>query len=90
MLRKTRPLTLLAAVTLTPVLTFAQQTLTDDQSELMMIQLDDPFGPTLIVGAIGFFAVIIAAMFFAFQRERRWQDFLLKFVAKEQAIPAER
>lgn len=84
-----RQLTLLATATLTPVLTLAQQTLTNEQGELMMVEMDDPFGPAPAVAAIGFFAAIIAAMFFAFQRERRRQDFLLRFVEKEQPIPAE-
>ena len=76
--------------TLVPVLTVAQQGLSDEElRELLLSQpvTENPFGYAPLAGAIGLFAVIIAAMYFASQRERRRQDFLLQFVEKDRQIP---
>jgi hypothetical protein len=77
--------------TFAPLLVVAQEVLSDEEfrQQMLLTQLEDPFGAAPMVGAIGLFAVIIAAMYFATQREKRRQDFLARFAEKEQAIPRE-
>lgn len=88
MIRKaTRLMCLAATGTAAPVLASAQQALGD--RELQVVELENPFGTAQIVVVIGLFAIIIAAMYFASQREKRRQEFLGGFVEKEQAIPKE-
>lgn len=83
--RLTRVIPLAAAGALMPILAGAQEALST--GELQIIEMDNPFGSAPIVRAVGLFAIIIAAMYFASQREKRRQEFLARFVEKEKAIP---
>ena len=75
-----------------PVLAFAQEGAANNEALLRALEQpvpENPFGILPLISAIGFFAIIIAAMYFAGQREKRKQEFLSRFVEKEQAIPSE-
>lgn len=81
--------TLAGAALFTPILVLAQQNPTVlTPGELTALD-SNLFGQLPLVMMIGLFVVIVAAIYFASQRDRRKQEFLARFVDKEQAIPQE-
>ena len=85
-------LPLLIGSAVAPVLAIAQDGVSDEEFRRFLLSqpvAENPFGYAPVVAAIGLFAVIIAAMYFASQREKRKQDFLFQFVEKGQQVPQE-
>jgi hypothetical protein len=85
-------LVLLTSCAVVPVLSIAQDGLSEEELRQFLLSQpvpENPFGYAPVVAVIGLFAVIIAAMFFASQREKRKQDLLVQFVEKDQQIPQE-
>lgn len=84
-------LAIIAGGAFAPILALAQDTLDDEAMAQFMRDsalMGDPFAAQTYAGTIGFVVIIVAAMLFAYAREKRRQELLARFLEKEQEIPA--
>lgn len=76
-----------------PTLAFAQEIPegmdpeTYEQFLLASAQMGDPFAGQTYAAAIGLVVTVIAALYFASQREKRNHDLLVRFLDKGESIP---
>jgi hypothetical protein len=75
-----------ASAMATPFLALAQDTLTLSEGEVAVIE---SFNRQAFGAAIALVVIIVAALVFASVRDKRRQEFLARFVDKEQPIPTE-
>ncbi|HUF72492.1 MAG TPA: DUF6249 domain-containing protein [Gammaproteobacteria bacterium] len=85
----------LTGVAGTPILSLAQAVPegmdpeTYEQFLLASAQMENPFAGQAYALMIGLIVIIVAAMYFASQREKRKQDLFVQFLDKGQSIPQE-